>query len=59
MPQNNGEVRKTQRKAGADAQAERWRIHREHCTANDHDAVCWGPDACQECVRIGNAPRPT
>ena len=54
MPQNNGKVRKAQRKAGADARAERWRIHREHCTAADHDAACWGPDACQECVRIDN-----
>src|SRR6266702_3398347 len=39
MPQNNGEVRKAQRKAGADARAERWRIHREHCTAAGHVAI--------------------
>jgi hypothetical protein len=27
------------------AQRERWRIHREHCTA----PVCWGPAACATC----------
>ena len=36
------------------AELERWRIHRQHCSAAAKGEPCWGPDACKTCEQIGN-----